>query len=407
LSVTTEHNIDGGGNKKPIVLQVLPALETGGVERTAVDMAKAITAAGWTALVASEGGRMQHELDRIGAEHIVLPLASKNPLQIHKNAAQLAALIYDRSVSLVHARSRAPAWSALMAARRNKVPFVTTFHGTYGLKGPFKKLYNSVMTRGDRVIANSKFIADRVRKDYGMGLGDDAGRLITIPRGIETTRFFNPAAVSAERIIQLADRWRLTDGLPVIMLPGRLTRWKGHTVLIDALKHYGQQDVICVLVGDDQGRTKYREELEALVRENNLESVVRFVGDCNDMAAAYMLADVVVSASTDPEAFGRVAVEAQAMGRPVIATDHGGARETILPGITGWLVPPGAALELASALRKAVHLDPDDRAEMASAGRAHVLEEYKVELMTARTMFVYRELLGFPEAKTFPEAEKN
>jgi len=240
-----------------------------------------------------------------------------------------------------------------------------------------------------------------------MGLGDDAGRLITIPRGIETTRFFNPAAVSAERIIQLADRWRLTDGLPVIMLPGRLTRWKGHTVLIDALKHYGQQDVICVLVGDDQGRTKYREELEALVRENNLESVVRFVGDCNDMAAAYMLADVVVSASTDPEAFGRVAVEAQAMGRPVIATDHGGARETILPGITGWLVPPGDALELASALRKAVHLDPDDRAEMASAGRAHVLEEYKVELMTARTMFVYRELLGFPEAKTFPEAEKN
>jgi len=393
-------------SKKPIVLQVLPALETGGVERTAVDMTKAIVDAGWTALVASQGGRMQYELERVGGEHIVMPLASKNPLQIHRNAANLTALVYDRGIDLIHARSRAPAWSALMAARRGKIPFVTTFHGTYGLKGPFKKLYNSVMTRGDRVIANSNFIADRVRTDYGVGLGDDAGRLIAVPRGIETTRFFNPAAVSAERIIQLAEKWRLTDGLPVIMLPGRLTRWKGQTVLIEALKHYGQNDVICVLVGDDQGRTKYREELEAMVRDLDLESVVRFVGNCTDMAAAYMLADVVVSASTDPEAFGRVAVEGQAMGRPVIATDHGGARETILPGKTGWLVPPGDALELASALRKAVHLDPDERAEMASAGRAHVMDEYKVELMTARTMFIYRELLGFPEARLAAEAEK-
>jgi glycosyltransferase involved in cell wall biosynthesis len=406
LSVATEHNTSPSVSKKPIVLQVLPALETGGVERTAVDMTKAIVDAGWTALVASQGGRMQYELERVGGEHIVMPLASKNPLQIHRNAANLTALVYDRGIDLIHARSRAPAWSALMAARRGKIPFVTTFHGTYGLKGPFKKLYNSVMTRGDRVIANSNFIADRVRTDYGVGLGDDAGRLIAVPRGIETTRFFNPAAVSAERIIQLAEKWRLTDGLPVIMLPGRLTRWKGQTVLIEALKHYGQNDVICVLVGDDQGRTKYREELEAMVRDLDLESVVRFVGNCTDMAAAYMLADVVVSASTDPEAFGRVAVEGQAMGRPVIATDHGGARETILPGKTGWLVPPGDALELASALRKAVHLDPDERAEMASAGRAHVMDEYKVELMTARTMFIYRELLGFPEARLAAEAEK-
>ena len=407
MSTTAEHNTGPEQNKKPVVLQVLPALETGGVERTTVDMAKAIMDAGWTALVTSEGGRMQHELERAGAEHIVMPLASKNPMQIHKNAAELTALIYDRGISLVHARSRAPAWSAWMAARRVKVPFVTTFHGTYGLKGPFKKFYNSVMTKGDRVIANSKFIADHVRKQYGLTSTDDAGRLLTIPRGIETTRFFNPAAVSAERIIQLAERWRLTDGLPVIMLPGRLTRWKGQTVLIEALKHFGRQDVICVLVGDDQGRTKYREELETMVREYNLESVVRFVGNCNDMAAAYMLADVVVSASTDPEAFGRIAVEAQAMGRPVIATDHGGARETILPDKTGWLVPPGDALELASALRKAVSLDPDARAEMATAGRTHVLEEYKVELMTARTLFAYRELLGFPEAKTYPEAERS
>jgi glycosyltransferase involved in cell wall biosynthesis len=378
----------------PVILQVLPALETGGVERTTVDIAKTLGVAGWRALVVSESGRMVHELDRVNAEHIKRPMATKNPIFVHRNAAELAALIFDRGVDLVHARSRAPAWSALLAARRMKVPLVTTFHGTYGLRGPFKRLYNSVMTRGDRVIANSEFIADQIRNEYGVGNGEDAARLITIPRGIDTTRFFNPAAVSAERIIQLANQWRLPDGQPVVMLPGRLTRWKGQAVLIEALKHLGRHDIICLLVGDDQGRTSYRQELEALVRRFDLERVVRFVGNCSDMAAAYMLADVVVSASTDPEAFGRIAVEAQAMGRPVIATDHGGARETVQPGKTGWLVPPGDALSLAGVLRQALTLEADDRAEMASAGRENVLQNFTVERMGRRTLNVYRDLLG-------------
>jgi len=390
-----EHSTAKAGEKSaPVILQVLPALETGGVERTTVDIAKAVMDAGWRALVVSESGRMVHELDRVGAEHIKRPMATKNPIFIHRNAAELSALIFDYGVDLVHARSRAPAWSALLAARRMKVPLVTTFHGTYGLKGPFKRLYNSVMTRGDRVIANSEFIAEQIRSVYGVGTGEDAKRLVTIPRGIDTTRFFSPAAVSAERIIQLATRWRLPDGRPVVMLPGRLTRWKGQTVLIEALKHLGRQDIICLIVGDDQGRTGYREELEGMVRRFGLESVVRFVGNCTDMAAAYMLADVVVSASTDPEAFGRIAVEAQAMGRPVIATDHGGARETVEPGKTGWLVKPGDAMALADVLRQALTIDAEDRATMASAGRDNVLQNYTVEQMRARTLDVYRDLLG-------------
>ena len=375
-------------------MQVLPALETGGVERTTVDMAKALSDVGWRALVVSESGRMVHELDRVKAEHFKRPMATKNPIFIHRNAAELAALIFDHGVDLVHARSRAPAWSALLAARRMKVPLVTTFHGTYGLKGPFKRLYNSVMTRGDRVIANSSFIADQIRTVYGVGKGDDAKRLVTIPRGIDTTRFFSPAAVSAERIIQLATQWRLPDGQPVIMLPGRLTRWKGQAVLIEALKHLGRQDIICLLVGDDQGRSGYRQELDVMVRKFDLERVVRFVGNCSDMAAAYMLADVVVSASTDPEAFGRVAVEAQAMGRPVIATDHGGARETVEPGKTGWLVAPGDSLALAGLLRQALAIDAEERATMASAGRDNVLQNFTVEQMRERTLDVYRDLLG-------------
>ena len=393
-SPTADNTAQVRDKSAPVILQVLPALETGGVERTTVDIAKTLGEAGWRALVVSESGRMVHELDRVNAEHIKRPMATKNPIFIHRNAAELAALVFDHGVDLVHARSRAPAWSALLAARRMKVPLVTTFHGTYGLKGPFKRLYNSVMTRGDRVIANSEFIADQIRTEYGVGNGDDASRLITIPRGIDTTRFFNPAAVSAERIIQLANQWRLPDGQPVVMLPGRLTRWKGQAVLIEALKHLGRHDIICLLVGDDQGRTAYRQELEAMVRRFDLERVVRFVGNCSDMAAAYMLADVVVSASTDPEAFGRIAVEAQAMGRPVIATDHGGARETVQPGKTGWLVPPGDALSLAGLLRQALTLEADDRAEMATAGRENVLQNFTVERMGQRTLNVYRDLLG-------------
>ncbi len=399
-----DHSIAGGGGKprgedgNPLILQVLPALETGGVERTTVDIAQALGRVGWRSLVVSEGGRMVHELDRAGAEHIEMPVATKNPLYVHRNAADLAALIFDRGVDLVHARSRAPAWSALLAARRMNVPLVTTFHGTYGLKGPFKRMYNSVMTRGVRVIANSEFIAEQIRNVYGVGIGDDADRLVTIPRGIETTRIFNPGAVSAERIIQLSRQWRLNDGQPVVMLPGRLTRWKGQTVLIDALAQLARHDIQCVMVGDDQGRSRYRRELEQMVRHKNLESVVRFVGDCKDMAAAYMLADVVVSASTDPEAFGRIAVEAQAMGRPVIATDHGGARETVLPGETGWLVPPGDALALTESLRRALALDEDARAVMAAAGRAQVMKRFTVEQMGERTLAVYSELLGIPAA---------
>ncbi len=378
---------DGAEAAGPLVLQVLPALEMGGVERGTVQTAAALTEAGWRAMVASAGGLMTHELKRMGARHVEMPLAAKRPLRMLRNAEALADLINRHGIDLVHARSRAPAWCALSAARRTGKPFVTTFHNAYGHKW-LKQYYNAVMAKGDRVIAISDFVAQHVREIYGVP--DD--RLVTIHRGIDTD-LHDPAKVSAERIIQISRAWRLEDDRPVVMLPGRLTRWKGHAVLIEALAILGRQDICCVLVGGDQGRATYREELEKQVRRHDLTQVVRLVGHCPDMAAAYMLADVVVSASTQPEGFGRVAVEAQAMGRPVIATDHGGARETVLPEQSGWLVPPNDAEALAATLDWALSLNRLERENMAANGRANVERNFTVELMCRRILAVYQSLL--------------
>ncbi|MEO0036320.1 MAG: hypothetical protein RLZZ501_2343, partial [Pseudomonadota bacterium] len=220
-------------------------------------------------------------------------------------------------------------------------------------------------------------------------------RIRVVPRGIDLSRF-DPARVSPERIIQLAQKWRLPDGYPVIMLPGRLTRWKGQAVLIEAIARLGRRNLRCLLVGSDQGRTGYRDFLVDLVKRRGLADVVHLTGECGDMPAAYMLTDVVVSASTDPEAFGRVAVEGQAMGRPVIATDHGASPETILAGRTGWLTPPGDVTALAEALDRFLSLDAVGRAGMAERGMAHVRAHFTKETMCARTLAIYDEVLRLP-----------
>ena len=375
--------------RRPVILQVLPALETGGVERGAVDVAAAIAAAGWTSLVASSGGHMVLELDRGGAEHITLGLDSKNPFALRRNTAALARIIRSRGVDIIHGRSRGPAWSALMAGRRTGIRFVTTYHGTYNAQTYFKRRYNSVMAKGERVIAISDFIAGHINERYDVA----DGQLVTIPRGVDVD-VFDPARTSAERIIQLATGWRLPDGMPVIILPGRITRWKGQGVLIDALARLGRTDIRCLLIGSSTGRESYRKELEGTIARHGLSGIVHIVDNCRDMPAAYMLADVVVSASTDPEAFGRVAAEAQAMGRPVVATDHGGAQETVLPGKTGWLVPPGDPEALTTALNEALALQSGPREAMARQARNHVCERFTVRSMCESTLDVYRQLLS-------------
>ncbi len=372
----------------PVVMQVVPSLVTGGVERGTVDVAAALVDAGWRSLVVSSGGPMAREIQRSGAEHVELPVHSKNPMAMRSNVERLSSLIREDSVDIVHARSRAPAWSARRAARGAGVRFMTTIHAPYNLGLPLKRLYNSVMADGDRVIAISAFIARHAMETYKT----DPERIRVIHRGIDIDQF-DPAKVSAERVIKLSANWRLEDGVPVVMLPGRLTRWKGQAVLIEAIARLGRDDIRCLIVGSDQGRTGYRRELEGLIAKRKLGGVVHLVGDCNDMPAALMLADAVVSASTDPEAFGRVIVEAQAMGRPIVAADHGASRELVLPEETGWLVPPNDPDALADGLRSALALDATARETWARRAITRSQDLFTKQTMCAATLDVYRELL--------------
>jgi glycosyltransferase involved in cell wall biosynthesis len=383
--------------RPPAVLQVVPRLVSGGAERGTVDLAAALVAAGWTSYVASGGGPLEHDIIRSGATHLTLPLSSKNPLIMRRNATALARLIRQLGIDIVHARSRAPGWSAWSAAHTTGRHFVTTFHNAYDAGAALKRRYNSVMARGERVIAISQFVADHAAEVYGI----DPDRLRMIPRGVDLD-IFDPSRVGAERIVNLSRRWRLPDGAPVVMLPARLTRWKGGLDFITAIAALGRRDICCVLVGSEQ-RRGFRRELEASIERGGLAGLFRIVEECRDMPAAYMLADVVVSASTDPEGFGRVVIEAQAMGRPVVATAHGGSCETIEPGITGWLVPPRDPGALAEAITEALSLSEGERLQFARRAIAHVASRYTCQAMCARTIEIYEELL-FPEASALREA---
>jgi glycosyltransferase involved in cell wall biosynthesis len=375
--------------RPPTVMQVLPELLTGGVERGTVDVAGAIVEGGGRSIVVSAGGPMTHELKRLGAEHFELPVASKNPFVIRQNIQRLADLARDQQVDIIHARSRAPAWSAWYAARKTNTHFVTTFHGTYGHTNWFKRRYNAVMTKGERVIAISDFIAGHIRKIYGV----PSSNIRVIPRGIDIDKF-DANKVSQERRIKLANEWRLPDDRPIIILPGRLTRWKGQTVFIQAIKNLNRKDVQCLMVGSDQGREDYRRELERQIESYGMQDIIHVVDHCDDMPAAYMLTDVVVSASTDPEAFGRVVVEGQALGRPVIGTNHGGSKETIIEGETGWLAEPNDPDSLTEALAKVLGLSEEQRVKIAERAIGHIRENYSKEIMCAKTLDVYNELIA-------------
>jgi glycosyltransferase involved in cell wall biosynthesis len=376
--------------ESPVILQVLPALVTGGVERGTVEMTQAIVEAEGVALVASAGGPMVRTVERAGGTHIQLPLTSKSPWTIWQNAAALEAVIRARRVSLVHARSRAPAWSAWFACQRTGVPFVTTYHGAYAEDLPLKRAYNAVMARGRIVIAASRYIADLITRQHGV----DPARIRVIPRGVDPA-LFDPAAVNGARIARLAEAWSLPDDARIVMLPGRLTSWKGHGVLLDGIARLGRPDVLAVLVGSHQGRHHYAQALQSQAQRLGIADRLRLVGQCEDMPAALMLADVVVHASVKPEAFGRVVIEAQSMERLVIASDLGGPVETVHHGETGWRVPPGDPDALAVAIAEALDLDPATKAALGQQARASVPT---VRSMQEATLDVYEDVLRSPSA---------
>lgn len=376
------------------LLQVIPRLDIGGAEQSTLDVAAAVVRAGGRAIVASAGGGMQDRLIESGAELVALPVQSKNPLTMIANALALARLIHREKVSVVHVRSRAPAFSALWAARRTRTPVLATYHGVYGAKGVLKRWYNGVMTRGDRVIANSAYTREHLLGQHRV----DSTKVIAIPRGIDMERF-DPSAVGRDRIEALRQRWRIdpADRRLKLILAGRLTRWKGQRLAIEALarlKADGVDQVLLLLVGDSQGRLAYLAELERAIRTLAMEDQVKIVGPCSDMPAAYLIGDVALAPSLEPEAFGRTAVEPQAMGRPVIAADHGATRETVVPGQTGWLAAPCDVEAWALAIAEANAAGPDRLAAMGAAAKARTRELYSVGAMTDATLAVYRSMFG-------------
>jgi glycosyltransferase involved in cell wall biosynthesis len=387
------------------VLQIIPDLDAGGAERTTVDVAAALADAGAGALVARLGGRMISELQAKGGVWIEFPSATKNPFAMAYNVRRLAAMIRGEGVDLVHARSRAPAWVALGATRLTRTPFVTTWHGSYSGSGPVKLFYNSVMARGDAVIANSKFTAARIVEANPFA----QGRIRTVERGTDLRRF-SPAAVEAERVKQIRDDWGVAAHEQVVLLPARLTAWKGQRVLIDAariLADRGVTDLRFILAGDEQGRTNYRADLARRIVDAGVEGTVRIVGHCADMPAAYLAAAVVTAPSIEPEAFGRVAVEAQAMGKPVVVTDLGAAPETVRAPPetpererTGWRIAAGDAEALAEAIGVASSLSATARDALAARARAHVEAHFSLERMCALTLDVYSGLLRPNSAPT-------
>jgi glycosyltransferase involved in cell wall biosynthesis len=393
--------------RRPTILQIVPRLDAGGAELSAIEIAAALAAAGARAEVFTEGGRMADRIAAVGGVLVPFPAATKNPARIVANARALAHHIRTTGVDLVHARSRAPAWSALLAARWTGRPFVTTYHGAYNEKSALKRWYNGVMARGDIVIANSNFTRDLIVARYGT----PAAKIRVIHRGIDPD-VFDPARIPADAVAAMRTSWGVEPGQPVILLAARLTGWKGQTVLIDAAAHLAAEGQLgqaaVILAGDHQGRDDYVATLDAQIARLGLDGRVRRVGHVADMPTAIASATVAVIASTEPEAFGRSVAEAQAMGCPVVATAIGAPMETVAapPAVsadaaTGWLVPPGDPVLLAAAIREAMTLAPDARRALGDRARARMVIGFSLEAMKCATLAVYDELLGSRLLETY------
>lgn len=370
------------------VIQMLPELNSGGVERGTLELGSFLSEKGHQSTVISGGGRLVPRLEQEGSSHITWPVGKKRPATF-KYILPLRKLLLDQKIDILHLRSRVPAWLGYLAWKTmppSKRPtLVTTFHGFYSINK-----YSAIMTKGEKVIAISRLIAEHIKENYHI----PEEKIVTIHRGVDTDAF-DPAIVSEERLAILRKQWQIDDDQsPFIVLPGRISPWKGHDILIRALAELKDFAWTAVFIGDTAENQRISSNLRDMLCEYQLTDRVKFVGHCDDMPAAYLLADIVISAaSTEPEAFGRVAVEAAAMGKPIIASAHGGSLETVLPGKTGWLVKPNDAKGLSEALAQAI---PDDDLcrKLGKQGQAWVRDNFTVAGMCEKTLALYEELLS-------------
>jgi len=378
------------------VLQVIPNLGYGGAETGCYDLAHYLAENDCTSYIIAGGGDLVKFIDKKKVKLIKLPVQSKNPILMLFNTIALVFIILFHNISIVHARSRAPAWSCLLATKITRRKFVTTFHGTYNFDGSIKKFYNSIMVRANLIIAGSNFIFSHINNNYSKYLGLKK-KFLVIFRGINVD-YFDPSTTLELEENQLLDDWSVNRGKKIILMPGRLTSWKGQELFIEALnlvnKEVGHRSFYAVILGSDQGRDIYTKKIKRLAEQYRLTKQLKFIEHCKNMPLAYKISDLIVSASIEPEAFGRVTVEAQSMEKPIIASDIGGSKETIINNKTGFLFESGNPESLSKKIIEVLNLDESKLKSVGIEGRKNVIKKFNVEKMCFSTYSEYKKLLN-------------
>ena len=377
------------------VLQVIPKLGYGGAEVGCYDLAHYLTENSCSSYIVTSGGELLKYVNKKKVKVIKLPVHSKNPILIFLNFLILTFIILLKNISIVHARSRAPAWSCLLATKITNRKFVTTFHGTYNFSNPIKKFYNSVMLRSDLIIAGSNFIFSHINENYSEYLNSKK-KFLVIFRGINT-EYFDPKTVKQSDELKLISDWEIKKDKKLILLPGRLTSWKGQEMFIESLnlanKELQDQNFFAVILGSDQGRNVYKKKLLRLVEQYRLNNQVKFVDYCKHMPSAYKISNIVVSSSIEPEAFGRISVEAQSMEKPIIASNIGGSKETIINDKTGFLFDAGNSISLSKKIVEVLQLDETTLKSLGNEGRKNVIKKFNIEKMCISTYSEYKKLI--------------
>ena len=378
------------------VLQVIPKLGYGGAETGCYDLAHYLPENNCKSFIVTSGGELLKYVDKKKVTIIRLPVHSKNPILILLNTIALIGIILFNNISIVHARSRAPAWSCLLATKITGRKFVTTFHGTYNFNSNIKKFYNSVMVRSNLIIAGSNFIFSHIKENY-LKLINDKKKLLVIFRGINVD-YYDPSTKLENDEKKLLQNWKIEKDKKIILLPGRLTSWKGQELFIEAVNlvniELGYEAFYAIILGSDQGRDLYKKKLTRLSEQHRLTKQLKFIDHCKDMALAYKISDIVVSSSIEPEAFGRVAVEAQSMEKVIIASNIGGSNETVIDEKTGFLFESGDTKSLSQKLLKALTLDETSLKTIGIEGRKNIIKKFNVEKMCFSTYSEYKRLLN-------------